>query len=1171
MRPPAEPKVEEAWGKWSPRGHVALRALMVTLSILLAGCVVPPGPAPGPAPETGTNQSGTTGGDPPAGSIGPSGGTVSSVDGRLSLEIPAGALAAPVVVTASPSSVDLGGNATSLAAYSFGPAGTQFAKPATATLRLPTTADQRASGLPLAFPVLSDPNGLQALENVTLRLDGETLVATAEVRHFTDVILYSLGATAFIHAPEEVGVDVPFYAAGGLEVVPLSYSDFNSKLRGISYVERPVAPITVRGTLESTFGPPVAEGAPFTWSGSNTYECVDPGEGFLSYTIHPTVRLTFPSGEVTGTLDVDVGHAIRCRTGAVGAGATLVGPEGGTVVSADGQAALVVPPGAVSEPTEMNVVEVDAPAPGGEVDPRAAYALQPEGLELAQPARFQIRSGGASPPALARPGPAGLEPLDDVTSTLQSNLEDVIAESTAQRLGRYVVVGSAIRVETTPLFPEYSVGAPIDVMTTVFHRDEGGFMASQEHVDRFAADVAPTYSDAPAGSVGRRGPMGTFAPPIHLENVTAPTLRAGAAAVLRCAAPGVGSLQVDVRFALRLRDGAGNVLGFDNQRATFTSDTRCVAPAGSTMIGAAGGSVTSADGQFALEIPSGALSGETAVSVAPAACGGAPAATCYTIGPKGVQLAQPATATFTRPAGGNFHVPLGPAAAPGEVEITETDTTQTQRVPVSKFDDIHVFDLATRAIVDVLQPQYNVGAIFVHGSTLVVFSDKTGFLPAERFTHHVSARAITVTPGGGLSLYQNPAAFGEIDFHGDSGLKSEASAQYRCSAPGGGSLLVRMQLTMPVPGSTAREVEFVRERTTMCVEPPGPPPTPGFERADVPFGSTPQGLNLLPRNWGPFTSEGGIALIALETGWTAVDVATGASLHTENFGTKYYSSLGGGIASDGTGFIVAAGSFDWRLTPFSGETFGVTETTTNSGSFQPFGPTGGLIRENSALVMLEAQPGGVVQRTTITTRLPDNRFLSSAFPLSPTGPILATARDPDPPSPGAAKRYFVWWIPGLDPAAGVKSAIDLGTSAGDLSCLSGICSVPDFGTSQTHVFMYAPDGTLTRTHTRAGTIGVRASAESDDKTAFFETKFSTDELTVLRVDAGGAPDADFVLAVGPACDGPRNVDVARNVGGEGWHVLVVVCDGNDRIAVSEPFRVGSLTPASDLFPPPPPS
>ena len=85
----------------------------------------------------------TPGGMPTMTMVGPSGGSVSSTDGNLAVNIPAGALPADVTITTEPAEAPAAGAVGTV--YEIGPTGTQFAMPVTLTLHYDMTALSGAS------------------------------------------------------------------------------------------------------------------------------------------------------------------------------------------------------------------------------------------------------------------------------------------------------------------------------------------------------------------------------------------------------------------------------------------------------------------------------------------------------------------------------------------------------------------------------------------------------------------------------------------------------------------------------------------------------------------------------------------------------------------------------------------------------------------------------------------------------------------------------------------------------------------------------------------------------------------------------------------------------------------------------------------------------------------
>jgi hypothetical protein len=84
---------------------------------------------------------------------------------------------------------------------------------------------------------------------------------------------------------------------------------------------------------------------------------------------------------------------IYCPPGTGAGGEVVIGPEGGTLAlpghdSFGGQVSLVVPPGALSQPTKLTMTELPVPTPIGYTDLTPIYDLEPAGLKLAAPAKL---------------------------------------------------------------------------------------------------------------------------------------------------------------------------------------------------------------------------------------------------------------------------------------------------------------------------------------------------------------------------------------------------------------------------------------------------------------------------------------------------------------------------------------------------------------------------------------------------------------------------------------------------------------------------------------------------------------------------------------------------------------------------------------------------------------
>ena len=102
----------------------------------------------------------------------------------------------------------------------------------------------------------------------------------------------------------------------------------------------------------------------------------------------------------------DVGDAIkvlRCVVGLddwpIGGAAQTIGPEGGTLATADGAVNLDVPSGAVQAETDITVVPQPTPPAHPGLVPGTCYEFGPDGTQFSQPAQLVIEYDEASLPA----------------------------------------------------------------------------------------------------------------------------------------------------------------------------------------------------------------------------------------------------------------------------------------------------------------------------------------------------------------------------------------------------------------------------------------------------------------------------------------------------------------------------------------------------------------------------------------------------------------------------------------------------------------------------------------------------------------------------------------------------------------------------------------------------
>src|SRR5688500_2257070 len=115
--------------------------------------------------------------------LGPSGGAATSPDGRLKLDLPAGALAAPTTISVA---VDRRATAYASPVYVFGPSGTTFARPVKVTVQMPEEAAGRY--------LLANVDGASPVPLASSTYDAAAHVVEATLEHFSAYAVISASA-----------------------------------------------------------------------------------------------------------------------------------------------------------------------------------------------------------------------------------------------------------------------------------------------------------------------------------------------------------------------------------------------------------------------------------------------------------------------------------------------------------------------------------------------------------------------------------------------------------------------------------------------------------------------------------------------------------------------------------------------------------------------------------------------------------------------------------------------------------------------------------------------------------------------------------------------------------------------------------------------------------------
>lgn len=176
-----------------PMRNLWPKLLVVSLVLLLAACGGQPKPEPDQEPVP--TAVGAPVGAPVSKVIGASGGTLSSADGRLTVEVPAGAFAKDEAVGIQEIENHAHGRVGK--AYRLTPEGVKFAKPVTLTFPY-TNADIAGTALELLGVAYQDEKGFwRAYKKVELNRENKTV--SVETDHFSD---WSLVYGARLSPPE---------------------------------------------------------------------------------------------------------------------------------------------------------------------------------------------------------------------------------------------------------------------------------------------------------------------------------------------------------------------------------------------------------------------------------------------------------------------------------------------------------------------------------------------------------------------------------------------------------------------------------------------------------------------------------------------------------------------------------------------------------------------------------------------------------------------------------------------------------------------------------------------------------------------------------------------------------------------------------------------------------
>ncbi len=242
--------------------------------------------------------------------IGPSGGTVASSDGLMTLSVPAGALAADTTITVERVSPEGG----TLMYYELLPSGLQFQLPATMTVDVSaqmagsSAADLDINTLPAIVTTTADGQALTALDTLSFAADADagTFTLSGTVSHFSR---FAIGGDLNM----AVGVEnVPQFAAPNAEFGPVQVviergEHATENIFFATYTDSSLVPVLYGEDNPFNLVPLPGLNASRTYP--LRYACGDPGQGTFR------TALRFVTERVTGSRlviregEVDIANA----------------------------------------------------------------------------------------------------------------------------------------------------------------------------------------------------------------------------------------------------------------------------------------------------------------------------------------------------------------------------------------------------------------------------------------------------------------------------------------------------------------------------------------------------------------------------------------------------------------------------------------------------------------------------------------------------------------------------------------------------------------------------------------------------------------------------------------------------------------------------------------------
>ena len=264
--------------------------------------------------------------------IGTEGGTLVSMDGRLRLTVPAGALARPETLSIVPLDTarlgpEFDGVPVTLA-FELAPSGMQFATPVTVSFASTERAVVTDTTVTMKVGSLLTSAGgrIEALDSVAQEVRGDTIVLTGRLKHFSQLVV---GFYKYFHTAAVAGVPERMTVRGSFTVVATAKVQDGSSIRTAEYRDGSslgLPPVSIPSGVYQE----LPQVSPSTYQDAYSYTCTTPGlHSFrATFRIDPGVIGTLAGGRVAWA---ELGKDVSCDLPQLKV--TLSGSQNGMVAS----------------------------------------------------------------------------------------------------------------------------------------------------------------------------------------------------------------------------------------------------------------------------------------------------------------------------------------------------------------------------------------------------------------------------------------------------------------------------------------------------------------------------------------------------------------------------------------------------------------------------------------------------------------------------------------------------------------------------------------------------------------------------------------------------------------------------------------------------------------------